>query len=123
MMPTTRLNPLFALLLLAVGAFAAAPAGAEGADPHAGHDMATMGTAASNELQVDAVIHSVDAGKMVANVTHEAIPALAWPRMTMDLPVTTQVDVGAIKPDMKAVLTLKKGRDGQYRITAVKPTQ
>ena len=43
--------------------------------------------------------------------------------MTMDLPVTRSVDLDKIKAGDKVNLTLKLGRDKQYRVIAVEPAR
>lgn len=88
-------------------------------DKHMGHNMGGM--AAKKEVQVKAIIHKADADSGMLNVTHDPIPALKWPTMTMDLPATKRVDLSGIKEGMKALITLKQGRDKQYRIIAIKP--
>jgi len=62
------------------------------------------------------VINSVDADKGMVNLTHEPMPELGWPTMTMDLPVTKRVDLGGVKAGDKVDFKLKLGRDKQYRV-------
>ncbi|MCH9807661.1 MAG: copper-binding protein [Alphaproteobacteria bacterium] len=64
-----------------------------------------------------AVINSVDADKGMINLTHEPMPDLGWPTMTMDLPVTKRVDLGSVKAGDKVDFKVKLGRDKQYRVT------
>lgn len=66
------------------------------------------------------VINSVDAEKGVVNLTHEPMPELGWPSMTMDLPVTKKVDLGAVKAGEKVDFRIKLGRDKQYRVIEMK---
>jgi len=88
---------------------------------HAGHDMSMMNAAgAIGDIPVNAMINKVDAEKRTVNVTHDPIPALKWPTMTMDLPVTKRVDLAMVKPGVAVIMTLKLGRDKQYRITDIK---
>ena len=42
------------------------------------------------------VINAVNIPAGSINITHEPIPALSWPTMTMDLPVTDQVDLSGV---------------------------
>ena len=72
-----------------------------------------------NLIKGTGVIHSVDADKRMVNLTHEPIPAINWPEMTMDLPVTKHVDLGAVNIGDKVDFMLKLGRDKQYRITKI----
>ncbi len=55
------------------------------------------------------------------NVTHEPIPALGWPAMTMDLGVDAAVAPELIAPGQRLRIGLAKGNDGLYRIVAAEP--
>lgn len=72
-------------------------------------------------IKVNAVVHSVTADKI--NVSHEMIPELGWPPMTMDLAVAPDVDVGAIPTETPVELELIKGNDGIYQVGAVRAAQ
>ncbi|MEZ5815622.1 MAG: copper-binding protein [Hyphomicrobiaceae bacterium] len=89
---------------------------------HGGHAGHTMGDMAA-EAKAKAVIHSVDADKGMVNVTHEPVPELKWPQMTMDLPVTKRVDLSKVKAGDKVTITLKQGVDKQFRVTEIAPAQ
>lgn len=69
------------------------------------------------------VLNSVDTDKGTVNVTHEPMPELGWPSMTMDLPVTKRVDLSALKAGEKVGFTLKLGRDKQYRVMKMEPAK
>ena len=55
------------------------------------------------------------------NVTHEPIPALGWPAMTMDLGVGPSVSPDALSAGRRLRIGLAKGEDGLYRIVAAEP--
>ena len=78
---------------------------------------------ANTEAVVIGVVNSVDAAAGKINVTHEPVPELGWPRMTMDLPVTRRVDLSALKPGETVNFTLKQGLDKQFRVIAIEPKQ
>ena len=63
------------------------------------------------------VVHSLDADKRIVNLTHEPMPELGWPTMTMDLAVTKRVDLSGVKAGDKIKFEVKLGRDKKYRIT------
>ncbi len=86
-------------------------------------DHSAMHATAATESDVDAIIHAIDADAGMINVTHDAIPEIGWPKMTMDLPVTRRVDLSNVKPESKVVLTLKKGMDNQFRVIAIAPAE
>ena len=116
----------FAATIIALS-FAAAPAFAQSSHSgemkggHGGHMMSDKTEA--NEATAAAVINSVDANRGQINVTHEPIPAIGWPKMTMDLPVTKRVDLGAVKPGSSVMIKLKLGRDKQYRVVEIMPAK
>ncbi|NEX20838.1 copper-binding protein [Thiorhodococcus mannitoliphagus] len=75
---------------------------------------------ATGATQGQGVINSVDAKGGSVNITHEPIPALSWPAMTMDLPVTDAVDLSGVSAGDKVDFAIMLGSDNVYRITALK---
>ncbi|WP_420811241.1 copper-binding protein [Desulfosediminicola ganghwensis] len=65
------------------------------------------------------VIHQVSKLNRMVNMTHEPIPALNWPEMTMDLPVAKSVDLGSIKAGEQVKFHLELGPDNKYIITDI----
>jgi Cu(I)/Ag(I) efflux system periplasmic protein CusF len=98
------------------------PALADSMDADKGHDMSMMKPAGTiGTIPVNAIINKIDVEKHSINVTHDPIPALKWPTMTMDIAVTKRVDLSKVKEGASVILSLKQGRDKQYRITEIKP--
>ena len=91
---------------------------------HASHAATEPGSAAQDEARGAAqgrgVIHAIDPRGRSINLTHEPIPALGWPAMTMDLPVTEPVDLSALSPGDRVSFGLQLGSDNLYRITELK---
>jgi Cu/Ag efflux protein CusF len=118
-----------------------------GSGEHSGHHAGTMGHGGSRsfapggdviadpdarpaaEQMADAdpgakpsgtgTIHSVDAERGVVNLTHEPIPAIGWPAMTMDLSVAPSVDLSAVAPGSEVTFTLERAADGLYVIDSL----
>ena len=65
------------------------------------------------------VIHRVSKLNKMVNLTHEPIPALNWPEMTMDLPVADSVDLTSLQTGQKVKFHLKLGADKKYVITSI----
>ncbi|MAH83539.1 MAG: hypothetical protein CBB68_04150 [Rhodospirillaceae bacterium TMED8] len=86
---------------------------------HMNHDA--MPGQGSGAADVDAKINSVDVDGGMLNVTHGPVEALGWPSMTMDLPVTRRVDLSTVKPGDDVTLSLKQGRDKQFRVIGISP--
>jgi Cu/Ag efflux protein CusF len=78
---------------------------------HAGHD----------DAHATGTVNSVDPAQHKLNISHKAIPEIGWPAMTMDFPVATSVDLGAVKPGSQVNFTLEKGKDGMYQIQSIQP--
>jgi Cu(I)/Ag(I) efflux system membrane fusion protein len=74
------------------------------------------------EIWTAGVINTVEAESHVLNVTHEPIPELNWPTMTMDFPVAKGVRLEGLKSDSKARFRIREGEDGRYEIDAIEPS-
>jgi Cu(I)/Ag(I) efflux system periplasmic protein CusF len=57
----------------------------------------------------------------MVNLSHNPIPEIGWPAMTMDFPVAASVDLKAIKPGSRVDFTIEKGQRGMYEIKAITP--
>lgn len=69
-------------------------------------------------VHTKAVINSM--GEGVANVTHDPIPEIGWPAMTMDLTVLEDAQMmGDVAAGDEVTLMLIQGDDGMYAIGAV----
>ena len=89
------------------------------------HNMDHSNMAMSEEqmegaVHTKAVVNSMGDG--VANVSHEPIPEIGWPAMTMDLPLSESAEImDDVAPGDTVTLMLMKGADGMYAIGAMKP--
>ncbi len=117
MKKTLKIIP-FAFAALLVGA----PLSAMEHDDHDGHDHGAMQPAANQAMGMGQ-LHKIDAEGRTVNLTHDPIPAINWPQMTMDLPVTSRVDLESLSPGDHVHFNLKLGRDDVYRITAMEAVE
>lgn len=69
------------------------------------------------------VLNAIDADSRKVNISHGPIPALKWPGMKMDLPVTGSVDLAAFEAGQKVQFTVVKGEDHVFRISAMCVTE
>jgi Cu(I)/Ag(I) efflux system protein CusF len=113
---------LYLIPYVFAGLLVATPLMAQDDNGQVMHDHANVVNGA-NEAMAIGMLHSINVAERVVNISHEAIPSLSWPEMTMDLPVTKRVDLSALKVGEKVHFTLKKGRDNQFRITSMEPVQ
>ena len=102
--------------LALASAFAPACVGAQ----NNGHDGGDQQTAA-NTFPGHGTVNSVDAAGGKVNVSHDAIKALRWPKMTMDFTVRDPSLLNGIKPGMEVDFELTK-MGGGYQITKITPT-
>jgi len=100
---------------------AAPAAGAEGhGAAHAGGATVVAQADAARPSGVGTV-NAVNRERRTVNLSHEPIPSVGWPAMTMDLPVTSAVDLSTIRPGSRVTFTLRRGADGLYAIDSVTP--
>ena len=69
-------------------------------------------------MHAKAVVNSLGDG--TANVSHDPIPEIGWPAMTMDLALMPDAEMmGDIAAGDSVTLMLIKGEDGMYAIAAM----
>ncbi|MEQ8823305.1 MAG: copper-binding protein [Filomicrobium sp.] len=91
---------------------------------HAHHgQMKAVDVKPGTEAAGVGTLNSVDTEKNMVNLTHEPMPELGWPVMTMDLPVTKRVDLGSVKVGERIDFKVKLGRDKKYRVIEMTPTK
>lgn len=61
-------------------------------------------------------INAVDIEHRTVNISHDPIPAIGWPAMTMDMAVAPSVDLDAVAPGSQVTFSLSRGADGVYVI-------
>ena len=88
---------------------------------HSNMDHSKMDMAEKTQASGKGVINSVDTEGRSINVTHEPMPDLSWPKMTMDLPVTRKVDLSNTNIGDAVSFTIKLGRDKKYRVIELSP--
>ncbi|MEI4262656.1 copper-binding protein [Roseovarius sp. D0-M9] len=69
-------------------------------------------------VHTKATLNSI--GEDTANVSHEPIPEIGWPAMTMDLAVLPDANMmGEVAEGDSVTLMLIKGEDGMYSIGGI----
>jgi Cu/Ag efflux protein CusF len=90
------------------------------ADSSASPGAATQVAQAAN-VQGSGMVNSVDASSRKINLSHNAIPAIGWPAMTMEFAVAPSVNLRTIKPGAHVNFTMQRGADGMYVIQSITP--
>jgi Cu(I)/Ag(I) efflux system periplasmic protein CusF len=99
---------------------AGAPAEAHAPTPQHRGDM-QMAHAGHNDAHGTGTVNSVDPVQHKVNLSHNPIPEIGWPAMTMEFPVAASVDLNALKPGTRVNFTIEKGPGGMYEIQAITP--
>ena len=93
-----------------------------------GHERAATNSAAPqlahdghHDTHATGVVNSIDPAQHKLNISHNPIPDIGWPAMTMDFPVAPSVDLKAIKPGSRVNFTIEKGAGGMYEIRSIQP--
>jgi Cu/Ag efflux protein CusF len=74
-----------------------------------------------NDAHGSGTVNSVDPAQHKINLSHQAIPDIGWPAMTMDFPVAASVDLKPVKPGTRVNFTIEKRQGGMYEINAITP--
>ena len=80
-----------------------------------------MAHAGHNDAHGTGTVNSVDLTQHKVNLSHNPIPEIGWPAMTMDFAVKLAVDLSAIKPGSRVNFTIEKGQGGMYEIQTITP--
>jgi Cu(I)/Ag(I) efflux system protein CusF len=80
-----------------------------------------MAHAGHNDAHGTGTVNAVDPKQHKVNLSHNPIPEIGWPAMTMDFPVAPSVDLKPIKPGTRVRFTIEQGADGMYQIQAITP--
>ena len=90
---------------------AASPQHSDTQTAHEGH----------NDAHGTGAVNSVDPAQRKINLSHNPIPEIGWPAMTMEFPVAASIDLTAIKPGTRVNFTIEQGQGGMYEIMAMTP--
>ena len=91
----------------------------EAASPQ--HSAMQMAHAGHNDAHGTGTVNSVDPAQHKVNLSHNPIPEIGWPAMTMEFPVAPAIDLTAIKPGTRVNFTIEQGQGGMYEIKAITP--
>ena len=92
---------------------------AQAASPQ--HRDMQMAHEGHNDAHGTGTVNSVDSAQHKVNLSHNPIPDIGWPAMTMEFPVAPAVDLTAIKPGTRVNFTIEQQPGGMYEIRAIAP--
>ncbi|MSP00944.1 MAG: copper-binding protein [Acetobacteraceae bacterium] len=74
-----------------------------------------------SDTHATATVNTVDPAQRKINLSHEPIPSIGWPAMTMDFAVAPSVDLSRVKPGARVDFSIQKGKAGMYEVQSVQP--
>jgi Cu/Ag efflux protein CusF len=92
---------------------------AQAASPQ--HRDIRMAHEGHNDAHGTGTVNSVDPAQHKVNLSHNPIPEIGWPSMTMEFPVAPSIDLKAIKPGTRVNFTIEQQPGGMYEIRAIVP--
>jgi Cu/Ag efflux protein CusF len=110
---------------LAVDLGASGPVNPRGGEGHAGaaepNRPVQVAHDGHNDVHASGTVNKIDPASHKVNLTHQPIPKIGWPTMTMDFDVAPAVNLGAIKPGVQVDFSMEQGKDGMYVIQSIAP--
>ncbi len=92
---------------------------------HEGSSSVPGGVQVAHAGRTDAhatgTVNAVDAAQRKLNISHDPIPEIGWPAMTMEFPVAPSVDLRSVKPGTRVNFTIEQGQGGMYQIQSIGP--
>lgn len=76
------------------------------------------GAVPKTEAQAVGMVDAVDLENRKVTISHEPIPEIGWPAMTMDFGVDERIDLPSLKAKEPIRFMLKADADGTYRVAA-----
>lgn len=113
----------FILVPVALVAFITVPATAADKPNMADMKMEAPKTAVGKEHKGKGIVNSVDIKGAKVNLSHEAIPSLNWPKMTMSFKVSDKQGLAKLKPGQLVDFELSEKAQGQYVLTKITPAK
>jgi Cu/Ag efflux protein CusF len=103
-------------------------AGSNVVPPGEGHERATdlprgmkMAHEGHKDVPVTGIVNTVDPAQRKLNISHNPIPEIGWPAMTMDFAVAPSVDLRSIRPGARVNFTMEQGEGAMYVIQSIAP--
>jgi len=73
------------------------------------------------DVHVTGTVNAVDPAQHKIKVSHNPIPAIGWPAMTMEFGVAPSVDLRGLKPGTRIDFTMEQAKGGMYEVQSVTP--
>jgi Cu/Ag efflux protein CusF len=83
--------------------------------------LAAMPAAADETISGSGTLNAVKAAERKVNISHDPIPELKWPAMTMDFELSEGVSTEDVEVGSAVVFELHKESDGSFVIESLEP--
>lgn len=109
------------LTLIFTGLLATTAFASDDHSSHSDHSEHADHGAMMDGVHAEATINSISGDTV--NLSHDPIPEIGWPAMTMDLQLLEGAEIGEVEAGEDAMIMLEKGEDGMYAIRALMPVE
>jgi len=92
------------------------------ASPHDSHGHGAPAAAQAGEVWGHGMVDAVDTARRRVTLTHDPIPELGWPTMTMVFQAPGTVDIARVRPGDHVDFSLMRGHDTTYELRAIRPS-
>lgn len=86
------------------------------------HD-AMMKARSEHMIEATGVVEKIYKKDGLVSLSHDAIPAISWPPMTMKFPVGDKIDLDSLKKGQTVQFTLHRAQDGSLPLVELCPTE
>ncbi len=83
--------------------------------------LTAVTTPALQTLQASGKVNRVDLPNRKVNLTHDPIPAIGWPAMTMEFAALPEADLSGLHPGQRVTFELKEVAELDFRLGAIEP--
>jgi len=82
-----------------------------------------MKARAEHMIEATGVVRKLYKKDGIVSLSHDAIPAISWPAMTMKFPESGSVDLTSLKKGQTVQFTLHRAQDGSLPLVELCPTE
>lgn len=91
--------------------------------PGVEEQAATADSTGAQEHTAVGTIDSIDRSAGAIRISHEAVPSIGWPAMTMNFPVQDREALAQLTDGLSVEFSFTEQSDGQYVVTSIAPRE
>jgi Cu/Ag efflux protein CusF len=81
--------------------------------------VAATSASAGEGATATGTVNSIDVGAHKINITHDPVPALDWPGMTMDFRLAEGAELTGVEPGARVRFEISRGSGAMYQVDSV----